>query len=271
MTTQEHRARERGFSLVGLLITLVCIVVLFSISMNSLNKAVTGQGSTTEGSVRSFEDRMALYSFYQTFHASANDSKGRFLTPSVLNGSDDKRYDDTAALFSAMVMQNYAVPAQLVSANERSDAVWIDEDYDFTVYSPSSGVYWDPSFSADLMDLSNTSFANMPLYGSRFERHWAADFTSGVPIFGNRGPKDGIDDPTSMTYGRSGTWAGWIIYADGKIEFTETFVPGSAWYQKGGERLMDNIFAMEDGPDGGDAILAFTKQMRNNGPVLQFD
>jgi hypothetical protein len=33
----------------------------------------------------------------------------------------------------------------------------------------------------------------------------------------------------------------------------------------------DNIFAMESGPRGADAILSFTKAMTDEGPQLQFD
>ena len=33
----------------------------------------------------------------------------------------------------------------------------------------------------------------------------------------------------------------------------------------------DNIFAMEEGPDGRDAILSFTRKVSTNGPVLQYD
>ena len=45
--------RHRGLSLVGLLVTMVCLVALFAIGLSSLNKAVTGEGSAVEGTVRS--------------------------------------------------------------------------------------------------------------------------------------------------------------------------------------------------------------------------
>ena len=41
--------RARGFSMIGLLVSMVCIVVLFAIGMNAMNKAVTGEGTARRG------------------------------------------------------------------------------------------------------------------------------------------------------------------------------------------------------------------------------
>ena len=261
----------RGFSMVGLLVTMVCIVVLFAIGMNAMNKAVTGEGTARRGTVNSMSDQLTLHSLYQSLMVDAGDRRGRFLTPSGLTASEDPADDTTASFFSALIMQNYATPDSLISANEFSGYVDPIEEYDYAAYSPRDDVHWDPSFVADLHRFSNTSFAHMPFYGDRHGKHWNSSLSRRFPLLGNRGPKDGVDDPTSLTYGRHGVWGGHITFADGHTDFTESFTPAGVFFERGGERFADNIFAVEDGADGRDAILSFTQSMERDGPVLQFD
>lgn len=263
--------RRRGYGLVGILVTLVLVLILFVIGMSAMNNAITGGGSTKSGTVRSAQDEMNLYAMFQSLVADSMNRQGRFITPSGL-AETDRAADTTANLFSAMVMNHFASVEQVVSANERSSFVWVDDDYDFTAYRPAEGVYWDPSFQADLDRASNTSFAHLPLAGARFDRHWRNGFTAGFVILGNRGPKDGVDDPRSWTYGQDGTWGGHVVWGDGHITFVDSFTPQGAYYDgPGGQRVDDNIFKMEDGPRGADSVLSFTKSMTTNGPELQYD
>jgi hypothetical protein len=262
---------SRGFSMVGMLITMVCIVVLFTIGMNAMNKAVTGEGTARRGTVNSMSDQLQLYALYQSLVVDAGDRRGRMLTPSRLTAREDTADDTTANFFSALVMQNYATPESLISANEFSGYVDPIEDYDYTLYSAQDDVHWDPAFVADLAKFSNASFAHMPFYGERYERGWNDSFSARAPLVGNRGPKDGIDDPRSLTYGRQGVWGGHIAFADGHTDFTDSFTPSGVFFERGGETYADNIFAVEDGPGGRDAILSFTQEMTSDGPVLQFD
>ena len=62
-----------------------------------------------------------------------------------------------------------------------------------------------------------------------------------------------------------------MVFGDGHIEFIETATPGSVFLEKNGVRSPDNIFMMETGGSGGDAVISFTKSMGKDGPVLQFD
>jgi hypothetical protein len=262
---------RRGVSLVGLLVTLVCMVVLFAIGMSALNQAMTGAGSALEGTVRSTKDKLHLYAMHQSLVAGARDFNGRFITPSIVNGTNDVTWDTTANLFSVMVMQNYIKPEQLVSGNEYSGWIEVDYDYDFRAYDPRQGVYWDASFEGDLERGSNVSYAHVPLFGDRFDDHWQSSLSSRFPILGNRGPRNGEDDPNSMTYGRNQQWGGHLVYGDGHIEFSTTFTPSGLSFRRDGQLVPDNIFALEDGEAGSDAILSFTQEMTEDGPVLQFD
>ena len=261
----------RGFSMLGMLITMVCIVVLFAILMNSLNLAVSGQKTQQAGTVRSFEDKLYLMAIYQSMLANASENKGEYITPSRVAGNNEPTLNTTASLFSAMLMANYTVPKQLISGNEYSGHVREKTNYDFTAYNPVEGVYWDTSFSADLKWESNDSFAHLPLCGKRFERKWRSTMETMFPLIGNRGPKDGVNSPDSLACGRDGIWRGQIVFGDGHIDFIDTATPNGLTFMEEGQRVQDNIFAMEDGPGGEDAIISFTQTMTKEGPQLQFD
>ncbi len=265
------RRLPRGFSLVGLLITMVCIVVLFSILMSSLNKVVTGEGSAVQGTVRSFQDELALYGLFQSMAVHAAEDRNRFIVPSNIAASRDISLDTTANLFSAMVMQNYTVPRQLISGNEYSGYVEEYLEYDYTRYNPAAHEYWDPNFKADLHDLSHVSYAHMPLFGKRLEKRWRSTFGNTFPLIGNRGPQDGVDNPQSRSYGRNQRWGGHAVFGDGHVQFFDTFTPAQLYIEQDGQRYSDNMFAMESGPHGEDAILSFTKSMSAAGPELQYD
>jgi hypothetical protein len=274
MVRTHHRSMcvRRGYGLLGLLITFACIVVLFAISMTAINKAITGEGSPLGGTVRSTQDRIQLYSIYQSMLAGAPDfPQSSYIAPSILDGSGDWRKDTTANLFSAMVMRNYVRPEDLISGNEYNGYVDYMHNYNFAAYNPEGGVYWDSRFQADLMRGSHVSFAHMPLAGDRFERGWRATMDSNVVLLGNRGPENGIDNPASMTYGRNQQWGGHVVFGDGSITFTHSFFHPRSVITIDGESQQDNLFAMETGGLGHDAVLAFTKEQTEDGPVLQFD
>jgi hypothetical protein len=143
--------------------------------------------------------------------------------------------------------------------------------YNYNAYDPIRGSFWDESFRADLQRESHTSFAHMPLFGERYERGWKANFDRGALIIGTRGPKDGIHDPDSLTVGRNQQWGGHVVFGDGSITFTHSFHHPRATITVDGEPRYDNLFAMETGPLGDDAILAFTIEQTEDGPVVQFD
>ena len=249
-----------------MLITLVCMVVLFTISMNAMNKAVTGEGNARMGTVRSMEDQLNLYAIMQSLNVQAGDNKGRYLTPSKVNGTNDTRYDTSANFWSAMVMGRYAAPKHLFSTQDNNLAVDLCPKYDYTAFNPRERILWDPEFKADLDEESWVSWAHMPLCGLRLDRKWVAFSGSTFPLIGSRGPRDGSDDLDSWTYGADGTWQGHMVFSDGHTQWIGTFTPGTGF--RGGE---DNIFRIDDGDLGGDAVISFTKEMDEQGPILQWD
>jgi hypothetical protein len=262
-----------GFSLIGTLITMACLLVLMVISLNAINRAITGAGTALPGTVRSTQDMAQLYRLHQAFYIAGRDMhESHMPVPSAMVGSDDYGLNTTANLYSALIARQYLTPELLVAANEFNPYIGPMFGYNyFAAHNPVNGIFWDMNFSADLSRRANVSFAHMPLSGERYERGWNLDLSPRVVMFGNRGPKDGIDNPESFTYGRGGVWGGHIVYADGNIVFLQTFTPDNLRYELAGETHPDNIFAMETGPFGSDVILAFTEEMTSDGPVLQYD
>jgi hypothetical protein len=261
----------RAATLIGMLVAVAILVVLFVVLTTAVNKAMTGGGATLPTTAAAHQDRQYLVSLYQSMAVASQLGDGRFLVPSALTRRRDRSDDTTAGLFSAMIAQQYTVPEQLYSSYERNPNVWPDEDYDYLAYRPAEDTYWDPAFVADLDVESNNSFAHLPLYGERLRQYWRFTAGSRVPLLGNRGPADGVDDPGSYTYGLDGRWAGHVVFGDGHVEYIATFTLNSVFFDAGGQQQPDNLFRMDDGPDGADVILTFTKVMTEDGPVIQHD
>jgi hypothetical protein len=259
----------RAFSILGMLISMVCIAVLAAIMLSALNKSMTGAGNTLPNSVASLADETSLYSLYTSMAAGAGDNNDRFLVPSAVAAGRDASLDTTASLFSLMVARNYISTEKLISRNERNPNVLQMDNYNFAAINPGTGVYWDVNFAADLQRQSNVSYAHMPLFGQRVRQHWQPHSgNTFYPLIGNRGPRGGVVDPASYTIGRDGTWAGFMVFSDGHVEYVKSFTMSGPGLDGG---RPDNIFAMETGEAGSDAIITFTKEMTEDGPLIQHD
>ena len=254
---------RRGLSLVGMLVTLMCLAMLLAIALPSIQQSVTGikeEGGKAAVSGWGVQDQLNLYALMQSLNVAALGSNEDFPRPSELSGSRDLGDDTTANLYSLMVMQRMISPKQLVSKVDT--LVEVDDDYDFLQYDPRSRVYWDPAFSADLDDISNVSYAHMPLFGDRLDRHWGPQLSTSFPLFGNRGPRDGIETDESYAC-FNGLWSGYVAFGDGHVEFLDS--PGQ--FGNG----PDGLFRMDDPDRHADAILGFTSAMDESGPTLQWD
>ena len=246
-----------------MLMALACMAVLLAIAIPSLQQSMTGikeDGGKAVVSGWGLQDQMNLYALMQSMNVAALGGNQDYPRPSEISGSRDLTEDTTAHLYSVLVMQRLVTPEQLVS---RADTlVEVDRDYDFRCYDPRSRVYWDPSFSADLDEDSNVSYAHMPLFGDRLRDQWGANLSTGFPLFGNRGPRDGIETEESWAC-FNGLWSGYIAFGDGHVEFLGS--PGA--FRRGG----DGLFQIDDDNRHADAILGFTSAMDEDGPTLQWD
>lgn len=257
---------RRGLTIIGLLVSLTCMLVLVVVLLEAVQSGGTaigtggGQGrGGVMGSAMGTVDSVGLQQIVQTLHARrASSPEASFPMPSYR--SRDRSLDTSANLWSLMIAESDIPPQMLVSGMDYGE-VEVYESYDHGAFDPHNGIYWDPGFSADLHTMSNVSYAHMPLHGRRLD-HWKKmRMDSSFPLFGHRGPEDGVETVDSVTC-PDGTWQGAVAFGDGSVR---TLRGVGAF--KGGR---DNLFMLED--DGGsDAILGFTKWMDEYGPTLQWD
>ena len=263
-------SRVRGLSLVGLLITMACIVVLLSITLPAIRTATTGMsgaGGQSTSSAWATTDRVNLNALGQSMLAGGLGTgfDAAWISPASVTRGGDIGWNTTANVYSLLIMEQRVQPSQLVSRGDRG-LVEVDADYDYTVYDPRGGVHWDPSFTADLARGSNVSWAHMPLQGARFDNHWRSSMSGSFPIFGSRGPRDGIPTVDSVTC-PNGAWTGSVWFADGRAEGLQSI---GAWRGRihGGK---DNLFRIDDPQRGADAVLGFTRSLDDNGVDLEWD
>jgi prepilin-type processing-associated H-X9-DG protein len=251
----------------------------------AMSAAVLGGGNGETTARRSLEDGAQIREIHGAMAIFAAEHEERMPRPGLIDrlpvevdgvlrdvpgrGESDPAQDTTANLYSTLICMRYITPESVVSPIERNPRVRVCREFDWDAYDPGRDVYWDPAFVADLANESNTSYAHLVTYGDRLERGWRS--ASGYPHLGDRGPAAGEPDADSFTCGPHGHWAGYIAFADGHVEMltdvrSKTLVVASADRSR-----PDNIFAMETGADGGDAVISFTLEVKPGGPVLQND
>ena len=148
-----HRS---GFSLIGLVITLGCIGVLMAIMLPSLQGVMSKSPGQARSTMSRFQDGHNLSQIFQVLAFDGIlDDRPSFPIPSEDIRGDVSR-NTTANVWAAIVAKG--VPAQMLVARSEQN--------------PNVEVFTSGQFVADLDRKSNVSFAHMPLYGERFERHW---------------------------------------------------------------------------------------------------
>lgn len=266
MTRPSRRLPRTGFTMVGVLVTIIIIVILFALAMQAAKQGLGGGGTSIEkNQVSTHVDRENLRRIYQGMAVFASSNDFIYPSPTQIAQSRDISLNTSANFWSSLIAQGIVAPQQLISENERNwNVIRECTTYNVESYNPARGLYWDTSFKADLTSESNVSFAHLVLHGERFRQHWRMGGDASTAIFGNRGPKDGAPNPGSLAVDSgSGAWRGNVVFGDGHIEFLT--VP----YYSG--RANDNLFMVDDGPNGRDSILGFTARVWNGGFDLQWD
>jgi len=251
--------RTRGFTLIELLVVMAIIALLIGLLLPALAKA--------RATAKLTKDSTQIRGIHQSWLVFAREFNGILPTPGLINrlnfngvqepgrGPEQEKFNDTARLHSACIMQNYYGAQLVVGPTEPSGHVAIKDDYNFELYNialdTADGVangYWDDSFDAKLTTLSNTSYDSMPIAGDRKKREWRDSLNSQWPIISNRGVKEGslqaADYNASITlqiHGRK-QWMGNIIYNDNHAEVSKTFKPEGVVYTQGNASFADNIF-----------------------------
>ncbi|MDP7071038.1 MAG: hypothetical protein QF561_06795 [Phycisphaerales bacterium] len=259
---------RRGFTIVGLLVVIVIILVLYSLTFESLKGIQTGtaeDGSAVPASKGRLTDMFQLQQLAQTMTLSGLGGGELFPRPSELTG--DVEDDITASVYSLMIAQRLVSPESLVSPLDEANVE--AADYQWGSWGPRDGAAWDETFAADLDDLTNVSYAHLVLYGDRVA-HWSSrKLDSTMPIFSNRGPRNGEASEASLTcHPETGRWTGYTAFGDGHVALLQDISNARRRPRSGG---VDGFFSIDDEDRHADAIIGFTSGMDAEGPTLQWD
>lgn len=241
--------RKRGFTLIELLVVMAIIALLIGLLLPALAKA--------RAEAKRLKDATQIKQVHQSWLIYARQFDGIFPTPGLINrqevngtnypgrGAEDNLVNDHRALYSACIMSNYFSPELCVGTTEPSGKVLVKDDYNWDDYSPINDKYWDDTFKAKLISLSNVSYAQAPLAGKRKTTEWRETMNSLYAVVGNRGVEDGslVADEyessiTLQIHGGRKQWNGNICYNDNHVGYHATFLPdGVNW-----DGQPDNIF-----------------------------
>lgn len=283
-----RRCTQRGVTGTEV-VTILAALTILSATTVALAASLSG-GQNRDLHPKSLRDQRNLAQIHTAFITFAHSDGGRYPRPGRIHrcavaagpgareqhipgvGPEDVSLNTTAALYAAMIAQEYFSPDLVISPVERNPKVDRIERYDYEAYDPANASYWDHTFNADLDNESNTSYAHLVMFGDRMDRNWR-DITETIkPVLGNRGPKDGVRRPDSYTTGMHGNWSGNMVYNDNSVRMLESPAPDDLRYDADGETSPDNLFEMLDGSEGSDLIITFTQTMNpDDGPAIQFD
>ena len=185
-------------------------------------------------------------------------------------GEEDVSANTTANLFSLLIAQEYFNADLPISPWERNPNVVEYDDYDYDAYDPDSDSYWDPEFVADLETKSNVSYGHLPIWGEPARKHWRQTARSGPPVLGNRGPADGLASIDSLSCQPDGRWLGAMTPGvDDALRALS--IPAGAPIRWKDLATGDNPFSYDAGLAEPDVVIAITKEITKDGPVLQHD
>ncbi len=248
--------RNRGFTLVELLVVMAIIALLLSLLLPALGRA--------RATARQIKDSTQIQQVHKSWLIWATDFEGNFPTPGLIRriplpgdtiptpgrGQEDIAQNSHANMYSAIVMTNYISQQALVSPSEASGRVVVASNFNFNKFNVATGVYWDDTFRANLSTISNVSYGTMLISGIRKQRHWKNTLDSKFAVVGNRGVRDGLLEDavynssiTLQIHGGRKQWVGNICYNDNHMKLEEGFTPESVDIRFNNEVVPDNLFA----------------------------
>ncbi len=260
---------SHGFTIIELLVVIAIIVVLASMLIPALSKAMA--------TARTTEDKSHLKNIFESMLLYSTKNEGKFPQPSVIgaeyvdtNGSSILLHDftdTTANLMSYMVGQKYFDTSLLLSPVETNENI-VDMNAEALKYNNpdvpeeminGNTILWDPTFVGDISlatpgSPAHNSYAHLALWGERPRLKWHSGASSSDVLLGNRGPEVQIDNGGTMTinyesntmgfHGRDDAWNGVVVTGDGSTRLLESVLPDGIAYQPldGGLLGPDNLF-----------------------------
>lgn len=287
---------KRAFTLIELLVVMAIIALLLSILLPALAKA--------RATARQVKDATQMAQIHKGWLIFAREQDGNLPTPGLMNriavggeeipgrGEEDQQKNTTAAVHSMCIMNNYYSAQLVVAPSEPNGHVVEDNNYDFTKFNAAEDIYWDgdapgegnvdsTGFKSDLDGECNTSYASMPLCGSRKTQQWKEALDSKFAVLGNRGVEDGSLDPNdynkSLTleiHGGSKRWLGNVCYNDNHVQLEDGFTPEGIDYLLDETLNPDNLFFNDTGTtgecDGYDCWLVIVSEIDGSDQDLEF-
>jgi len=271
--------RTKAFTLIELLVVIAIIALLIGLLLPALAKA--------QRNARTMKDAAQQKQIHQSFLTYANTAKGKLPTPGLINreaatffggvgspsqqlpgvGPEDYNLNDTAALYSSMIAQEYFGTDILIGPTESNPIVVEDINYDFAQYDPGEDTYWDEEFDVNIWAqpgqnfFCNTSYAHEAICGDRKSLKWLDNQDSSYPMVSTRGVKDGVPpgeqdhdrSPTLELHGPRQQWVGNVVFADNHMDQISNFFPAQTTYEAadGQGPVKDNIFWAEFGDSPG--------------------
>ncbi len=250
------KRHQHGFTIIELLVVIAIIVLLVSILVPAMGKAIR--------TARSTEDKTQAKGIFTAMVLYASSNNDKLPRPSFIrdNFDPDITDDTTGNLMSVMIGRNYFTPDYCISPVETNpNIIDIDEFgivYDYAAIDGEE-VFWDPLFNGDIEGASasnpaHNSYAHQALVGHRAKTKWNSSAGSSDLMISNRGPRDGAfgeeTDSESFTlqfHGSLSSWSGSIVSGDGASRIARsTFPEGIAYQPLNGMPLgPDNIFDCE--------------------------
>ena len=151
--------------------------------------------------------------------------------------------------------------------------------YEYDTYDPANDIFWvgdvaDPDQVGNSMDfqfnyrfrvrinrpydpengsLCSASYAHLQLCGKRKNLSWRVDASAHTPLLSNRGTRNGASEgrdftesPTLLFYQPHDAWQGNVLFGDGHVDFSRSFMPDGVTYVcTAGQAVPDNIFHAE--------------------------
>lgn len=274
--------RQRAFTLIELLVVMAIIALLIGLLLPALAKA--------RAQAKLLKDGTQMKQVQQSWIVYSNQSEGIFPTPGLKNrlpdpvlgddipgrGPEDITLNTTANVHSMMIVENYYDPVILVGPTEPNGRVVVKGDYDYSVVDITEDIYWDDTFVTELNNdtdaVCHTSYASMPLVGSRKKSQWINSSDSKYASIGNRGTRMGELVAESITYdihGSKDQWVGNICFQDNHIQVSNTLYPEGLNYTDGDGTVPDNLFNLDCAgvacdQSGGDVWLVIYTQVEDN-------